>query len=154
VNGDAKPSVATDGGHVAGSAGSGSKNADKCDAYKSDAVIANKCNGDNANKSAAVIANKCNNANKNDAVIANKCNGDNANKSAAVIANKCNAYKDDADNANKSDAVSESFDFRPFSSISITSDVFEVDDDEVVYHEPKGQEHDDVIEVSPGTTST
>ena len=28
-------------------------------------------------------------------------------------------------------------DFRPFSSISITSDVFEVDDEEVIYHEPE-----------------
>jgi hypothetical protein len=45
--------------------------------------------------------------------------------------------------------LSAASDFRPYSSISITSDVVVVDDEEVVYHEPEGAA-DDVIEVSPG----
>ncbi len=40
-------------------------------------------------------------------------------------------------------------DFRPFSSISITSDVFEVDDEEVIYHDPTEKEKPMKTEIQP-----
>lgn len=51
---------------------------------------------------------------------------------------------------NEARSSSAASDFRPYSAISITSDVFVVDDEEVVYHEPDDVPSDDVIEVSPG----
>ena len=51
---------------------------------------------------------------------------------------------------NDTRSLSAASDFRPYSSISITSDVFVVDDEEVVYHDPECPV-DDVIEVSPGS---